>query len=145
MVDDLQGIGQKLHVIEPVGRQQSFDDVLDAGAQNGQGNLLAPAPLGKGRKGFVDFNPLPEKIQDLIEAAPDGGHFGRDTVAKGNFSAGDLAADVPAKLHTAEGLSQQIYGVGMGDGPVEVAEDGHPAGFGSGVTHEILEDPRQGL
>ena len=73
VVDDLQGIGQQLHVIEPVGRQQSLDDVLDAGAQNGQGDFTAPAPLGKGWKGFVDFNPLPEKIQDLIQAAPDGG------------------------------------------------------------------------
>ena len=145
VVDDLQGIGQQLHVIEPVRRQQSLDDVLDAGTQNGQGDFTAPAPLGEGRKRFVDFNPLPEEIQDLIQAAPDGGHFGRDSVPERYLSAGDLAADVPAKLHPPEGLSQQIDGVGMGDGPVEVAEDGHPTGSGTGVAHENPADPRQGM
>ena len=99
----------------------------------------------KGWKRWVYFDLLPQKIQNLTEISPDGGHFGRDSIPEGNFSAGDLAADVPAKLHPPEGFRQQIDGVGMGDGPVEVAEDGHPTGFGTGVIHEIPADPRQGV
>ena len=145
MVDDFQGIGQQMHVIQREGGQQSLDDVLDAGAQDGQGNCPAPAPLGKGWKGFVDRDPLPEKIQDLIEVAPDGGHFGSDAVPERYFSAGDLAADVPAKLHAPEGLRQQVDGVGMGDGAVEVAENGHPTGLGTGSVHGVQAGKRKSV
>ena len=140
MVDDFQGIGQQPQVVEPEGRQQLLDDVLDAGTQNGQRNIPAAAPMGKGWKRWVYFDLPPQKIQDLTEVPPDGGHFGRDAVAEGYFSAGDLAADVLPKLHASKGLRQQIDGVGVGDGPVEVAEDGHATGWSAGGIHGIQAD-----
>ena len=99
----------------------------------------------KGGKDASISDTLPEKFQDLIEVAPDGGHFGRDSVPERDLSAGDLAADVPAKLHAPEGFRQQIDGVGMGDGPVEVAEDGHPTGLGTGGNHGVQAGKRKSV
>ena len=64
------------HASSKTGLQQQLDNVLDPGTQNCQRDFTMPAPMGKRWKGFLDFDLLPEKIQDLSEAASDGGYFG---------------------------------------------------------------------
>src|SRR5262249_34965997 len=120
----LNVVRQNFEIGEFVARNEQVDDLMEAGAQDGQRNLLLPGPAGEWRESGVDPNLFAQQSFGLGERPADAAHLGGDALAQTQLALADQPADgLDHPRPAAQPRRQKDQRVRFSDCAVEVGED----------------------
>ncbi|MCG3161463.1 MAG: hypothetical protein JMDDDDMK_02646 [Acidobacteria bacterium] len=117
-------VRQNFNVRELVARNEQINELMEAGAQNGQRNFPALDPAGKLNKSSVNPNPFAQQVHGVAERSADAAHFGDGRVAQAHSAFNDQTPDGFDHLSAAAKMCRQKnQRVFFGDRAVEVGKD----------------------
>src|SRR5262245_1043297 len=117
-------VRQDFEAGELVARDEEVDYLMEAGAQDGQRNLLLSEPAGEGSESRIDPNLFAKQSLGLGEGPADAAHLGGDAVAQTQLALADQPPDgLDHPRPAAQPRSQKDQRVRFSDCAVEVGED----------------------
>src|SRR5215475_9341310 len=117
-------VRQDFEMRELVSRDEEVDDLVEAGAQYSQRNLLLSEPAREERESGVDPNLFAKQSLGLGERPADAAHLGGDAVAQTQLAFADQPPDgLNHPRPAAQPRRQKDERVRFGDRAVEVGED----------------------
>src|SRR5262245_65803297 len=117
-------VRQDFEIREFVARDEQVNDLMKAGAQDGQRNLLLPGPASESRESGVDPNLFAQQPLGLGEGLADAAHLGGDAVAQTQLALADQSPDgLDHPRPAPQTRRQKDQRVRFSDCAVEVGED----------------------